>query len=135
MADVAGKKAAASRQTNRERNQGIPLEGWRIAARLQKLNPNLFFEVANADARNLGIYYLDPLAEGGRRFICGMYCDTNPEIETDVLDDKGECIRTIRGWRTVLSKLIRAKFITEAGTFRLFGPPSRDSERWMVQVC
>ena len=114
--------------TDKAQQRGIPLEGWRIASRLKRLNPSLYFELSLAMPSRMGIYYVDPLA--GRRYIVGMEADSNPEFETKVLDETGECKTTLRGWRTVLAKLIRARFISEAGASRLFGPPSRDSENW-----
>ena len=120
--------------TDPEQQKGIPLEGWRIAARLRRLNPNLHFELANASPRRLGIYILDPLADQGKRFLCGMQTEINPEFEIKLKDATGECTGTQRGWRSVIAKLIRAKVISEAGAFKLFGPPSRDSENWFYAV-
>ena len=134
FADAEGRKQAAAapdagRPTHvKEAQRGIPLEGWLISSRLRKLNPNLHFEVSNADHTKLGVYIRQPMQD--KVFLVGMELETNPEFETRVVDDKGACVRTLRGWRTVLAKLIRAKVITEPGAFKLFGPPSRDSENW-----
>lgn len=136
QADRESRKQQAVKQdngrdvTDKEQQQGIPLKGWLIAARLFKMNRNLYFELSKADPSILGIYHLDPSADEGRRHICGMAVEDNPEFEVAVTDATGECVRTIRGWRTVLSKLVRGRFITEAKTFSMFGPPSRDSENW-----
>lgn len=111
---------------------GIPLVGPRIISRLRKLNSNLWFEVAEADSNKMGVYIMRPDMKGGRekQFITGMERELSPEFSVRVTDEQGKFKGEIRGWRTVLMKLIRAGHISEAGAYRLFGPPNRDSENW-----
>lgn len=130
----AVKPDAGRDTTDKEAQRGIELESSRIIGRLRKLNPNLWFEQSNADATKMGIYYLDPLAEGGRRFLCGFETGISPEFSVRLVDENGNFKSEKRGWRTVLSKLIRKGFISEVGAFALFGPPSRDSEFWYRQT-
>lgn len=114
-----------------EAQKGIELTCEQICLRLRKCaNYPLWFEVANADKTKMGIYHLDPSAEGGRRFICGFERGKSPEFSVREVDDEGNFKREIRGWRTVLSKLIRKGFISKAKSDALFGPPTRDSHNW-----
>lgn len=134
-ADVEGRRRAAAspdgdRPTHlKEAQKGIELHSTVIIQRLLKLNPSLIFERSLADKSKTGIYHI---AEGEKRFIVGMESEMNPEFETKPLDSKGECKTTLRGWRTVLARLIRNRFITPTGTAAMFGSPSKSSKNWQV---
>jgi hypothetical protein len=118
--------------TDWEQIVGIPLTGVRIMARLKKLNPNLWFERANADSSKTGVYVLKPDGKGGmeKQFICGMESELSPEFTLRVTDNDGKPKGIIGGWRRLLMRLIRERLITESRAWALFGPPSRDSENW-----
>lgn len=116
--------------TNREEREGIPLHSSVIIWRLKQLNPNLWFEPSNSDQDKMGIYILDPEAEEGKRFIIGMEREWSPEFTVVLKDLRGECTGIAAGWRRVIMRLIRQRFISEPKAFKLFGPPSRDSENW-----
>ena len=118
--------------TNIEQVVGIPLTGYRVMARLRKLNKNLYFEQASADKSKTGVYILKPNLKGGmdKEFLIGMETEWNPEFSLRVVDNEGKAKGIISGWRRVLTRLIRARIVNEAAAFRLFGPPSRDSENW-----
>ena len=111
---------------------GIPLEGWKICARLKKLNPNLWFERSNAAPSQLGVYLLKNDFKGGtsKEFLCGMEAELNPEFTLRVKKDDGSPKGIIPGWRRVLMRLIRKNIVTEYGAYAIFGPPSRGSENW-----
>lgn len=107
---------------------GIPLTGARLIGRLRKLNSNLYFEQSKGDPTKTGVYILN---EGRHKeFMVGMETEWNPEFSLRVVDDEGKPKGIVSGWRRVLSRLIRAKLISEPAAFKLFGPPSRDSENW-----
>ena len=118
--------------SNWEEIVGIPLEGWKICARLKKLNPNLWFERSNAAPSQLGVYLLKNDFKGGqnREFLCGMEAELSPEFSLRVKNPDGTAKGIIPGWRRVLMKLIRKNIITESGAHAIFGPPSRGSENW-----
>ena len=111
---------------------GIPLQGWRICARLKKLNHNLWFERSTADPTKLGVYMLKNDFKGGqnREFLLGMQAEENPEFTLRVKNDDGTPKAIIPGWRRTLMRLIRKSIITESGAYAMFGPPSRGSENW-----
>lgn len=111
---------------------GIALEGWKVCARLKRLNPNLWFERSNAAPDQLGVYFLKNDFMGGKskEFLCGMQAEINPEFSLRVKNPDGTPKTIIPGWRRVLMRLIRKNIITESGAYAIFGPPSRDSECW-----
>lgn len=111
---------------------GIPLEGWKVCARLKKLNPNLWFERSHAAPSQIGVYLLKNDFKGGqgKEFLCGMEAELNPEFSLRVKKDDGTAKGIIPGWRRVLMKLIRKNIVTEYGAYAIFGPPSRGSENW-----
>ena len=111
---------------------GIALEGWKVCARLKKLNHKLWFERSNAAPDQLGVYLLKNDFMGGqhKEFLCGMQAEINPEFSLRVRNEDGSPKGVIPGWRRVLMRLIRKNIITESGAYAMFGPPSRDSESW-----
>lgn len=117
--------------TDWEQVVGMPLSGPRIIGRLRKMNPMLWFEQSHVDPTKTGIYLLNSIpGSPDKQFICGMETEINPEFTVRVLDSQGNAKGIIGGWRRVLMRLIRARLITEARAWALFGPPSRDSENW-----
>ena len=138
LQDYEGKRADAltsdngADTTDAEQMAGMVLTGRRIMVRLKRLNPNLWFERSNSDSSKTGIYILRNDLKGGqeKHFLCGMETELNPEFSIRVVDEEGKPKGIVSGWRRVLMRLIRANIISEASAFRLFGPPSRDSENW-----
>lgn len=117
--------------TEYEAQKGMELPSSVVIKRLLKLNPNLYFEPAKANQSLMGIYYLDALALEGRRYICtGGYHDRPmPEFTVNQKDKTGR-YRPIIGWRYVLNRLIRARYINRHRAEVLFGTPNRDSALW-----
>jgi len=136
----AKRKAAVAPDAGRsmhnvEQQTGLPLHSDIIMRRLIKLNPNLWFEVSHASDKQYGVYLLDPGTPGGRRFICGMPRGMCREFVTGRTDEEtGELLgaTVIPGWRNVLSRLIRGRYVAESKVAALFGPPSHDSEKWQA---
>ena len=121
--------------TDPEQQTGLPLHSDIIMRRLMKLNPNLWFEVSHASQKQYGIYLLNPATEGGRQFICGMPRGMVREFTTGSTDaETGELLgaTVVPGWRTVLARLIRGRYISQPKAVALFGPPTKDSEKWQV---
>ena len=122
--------------TDKEQIVGIPMEGFRLVSRLTKLakanGHRLWSEPSNADPNTTGLYLLKNDMNGGqeKQFIVGIMTHMNPEFSLRVTDDEGNAKAILPGWRRALMKLIRARIITEAGAFAMFGPPSRQSENW-----
>lgn len=125
----------AGRDTTKKQDQeGIRLTGYTISQRLSKLNPSLRFEVANADPTRMGVYYFDHTKKQ-RFYIGGFFREVNSEFETAITDKDGECTSTVPGWRTLLRRLISKGFISEPMAYIVFGPPSRQSERWFRAIA
>ena len=114
-------------RTDWDQVAGIPLEGWRVCARLKKLNHKLWFERANNAPDHLGIYVLRNDFKGGqeKHFICGIPSEIAPEFTLSLLNEDGTVKGKIPGWRDSLMKLIKSRVVTKEATDRVFGPPSR----------
>jgi hypothetical protein len=113
---------------------GIPLEGWKVCARLKRLNPNLWFEPSKAAPDQTGIYLLKNDFKGGqtKEFLCGIPTEICPEFALRVVNPDGSPKGIVPGWRRALMRLIRARVISESAAYSIFGPPSRDSENWAL---
>lgn len=111
---------------------GIPLTGARLVTRLKKLNNSLWFEPSKADSSKTGIYIMKNDFKGGleKEYLVGIETEWNPEFTLRVTDKEGKAKGIVPGWRRALSRLIRAKLVNEPAAFKLFGPPSRESENW-----
>lgn len=111
--------------------RGMELPFRTVMARLLSLNPNLYFEPSLHDSTLVGVYLLDPTAKAGRRFICtgGRHDRPLPEFTVNQRDEGGR-YRPVIGWRYILSRLIRARYISKSRADVLFGPPNRDSFLW-----
>ena len=114
--------------TSWDAQAGIPLQAHQIERRLRKLNPNLWFERSKADPQKTGVYLRKD--DGELMFLVGMEAEMNPEFTVTVNDEEGNFQKMIPGWRRILMRLIRGKFISETKAYLAFGPPNRDSERW-----
>ena len=127
---------------------GRPLTRKVLIERLSKLNGNLIFEQSKNFPHIGAVYVIDPTANltdpdercRGRRHIVGMeWTGMSPEfttrkIEKDqwgVLQMKGQ----VRGWRTVLSRLIHERLITVSDAERVFSiSKGRESQRWYEEL-
>lgn len=141
--------------TNREVQAGRKLQASEIRRRLKRINPNLQFEVSRNFPDITGIYLVtnqvDPmtLTRPWKRHICGMPTagDVN-EFSTIVpktvkIPDPTvplhwqigqEMDFEVRGYRTVLARLIKESIITESEATLHFGLPSRSSQKWQATV-
>ena len=127
---------------------GRPLTRKVLIERLSKMNPNLVFEQSRNYPEIGAVYVLDPTANltdpdercRGRRFIVGMeWTGLSPEFTTRKIEPdrwgnpqmKGQ----IRGWRTVLSRLIHERLIGIAAAERVFSiARGRASQRWFEEI-
>jgi hypothetical protein len=127
---------------------GRPLTRSVLIERLSKMNPNLVFEQSKNYPHIGAIYVLDPTANlddpdercRGRRHIVGMeWTGISPEFTTRKveLDEWGnpQMKGQIRGWRTVLVRLIHEKLIGAAAAERVFSiSRGRASQRWYEEI-
>lgn len=104
-----------------------------IIARLRTANPRLHFEVSPVTKR-IGVYYPDSTVPGGRKYL-GMTIGqgVNPEF-TPLLSRSDGTLESVQpGYRTVISRLIRGRFITETEALRLFG--AVNSQKWQQSLA
>lgn len=127
---------------------GRPLTRKVLVERLSKMNSNLIFEQSKNFPHIGAVYVLDPTANltdpdarcRGRRFVVGMeWTGLSPEFTTRKieLDQWGnpQMKGQIRGWRTVLSRLIHERLIGVAEAERVFSiARGRESQRWFEEI-
>ena len=127
---------------------GRPLTRTVLIERLSKMNPNLIFEQSRNFPHIGAVYVIDPTANltdldernRGRRHIVGMeWTGLSPEFTTRKIEldqwGKPQMRGQIRGWRTVLSRLIHEKLIGVAAAERVFSiSRGRASQRWYEEI-
>lgn len=89
---------------------GKPMSHLQLERYVTRSNPALYMEVSRNDASIVGFYLRG--ADSGRRFICAFPRGQLTEwsvIETDAADLP---IREVRGWRTVLVRLLKTRCLT-----------------------
>lgn len=125
------------------RRWGRALHHSELIYKLRQLIPNLY--VIDGMIRNtLGLYIWDKTAEfqedprkavkvGGTVYLDWIQFGWNPEYEIDLVNDVGVAIRQLRGWRTVLMRMIMRRdkktffpkpLFTEEQAHEVFGDPS-----------
>ena len=127
---------------------GRPLTRKVLIERLLKMNPNLIFE-RSINCPDIGaVYAADPNANlldrrkrnRGRRHIVGMeWTGLSPEftIRNVEKDNFGNLrmVGQIRGWRTILARLIHERLITVPDAERVFSiSRGRASQRWYEEI-
>ena len=112
------------------------------------MNTNLIFEQSKNFPDIGAVYVIDPIANltdpnercRGRRHIVGMeWTGLSPEFTTRkiAIDQWGkpQMKSQIRGWRTVLSRLIHERLIGVAEAERVFSiARGRASQRWFEEI-
>lgn len=109
---------------------GRPMMSNDIIRRLRKLNPNFIFERSIACPHVMGIYYPDK--QSGKHHLFGFEAGISPEFSVRKKNDKGEFAGEVRGWRTVLMRLIQNRYISGPKAEKAFGLPSRTSRNWQM---
>lgn len=121
--------------TSAEAQLGRPLLSSEVQKRLKKLNPSLSFERSIADPSKIGIYVADGISNlgtlyAGRKFVLGMEAGMTPEFSVRQTDGT-KITKEIRGWRTVLVRLIRERLIGRGAAEVMFNiAGGRQSENW-----
>lgn len=127
---------------------GRPLTRRVLIERLSKLNPNLVFEQSRANPAIGAVYFRDGVSNmedldnacRGRRHIVGMeWIGISPEFTTRKIEDdqfgKPQMKGQVRGWRTVLARLIKERLIAVTDAERVFSiARGRDSQRWFEEI-
>jgi hypothetical protein len=125
-----------------EAQRGTSMTGSLFIKKLRPLNSNLMYFVSEADTTKIGIYVRDPHAiypaaahMNGLRYL-GIAFERGflPEFSVISLPktEAEEPMETMRGWRTVLHKLMNAGYLTLAQVEKCFGQPSHESYLWKM---
>lgn len=127
---------------------GRPLTRRKLTERLAKLNSNLVFEQSRANPDIGAVYFRDGISNlddldhncRGRRHIVGMeWTGMSPEFTTRKVEldkfGKPQMKGQVRGWRTILCRLIKERLITITDAERVFSiARGRESQRWFEEV-
>lgn len=138
--------------TDVQAQMGHIMRGDEVRAKLRKLNNNFHFEVSKADPTRVGIYFrdgvsnMDTPSHKGLLFLMGMEKDLCPEFsvrftkeerywntETDKEDTREIFAGEMRGWRTVVARLLRRGLFMHADMLREF-PDTDRSKNWRQLV-
>lgn len=134
--------------TDMQAQMGHMMHGTLVRSKLRKLNSNFHFEVSKADPTRMGIYLrdgvsnMDTPSHKGLRFLMGMEKDICPEFsvrftrqetfwndQKDCEDSRDVFAGEMRGWRTVLARLIQKGYISYPEAMKEFGETSI-SKNW-----
>jgi hypothetical protein len=127
---------------------GRPLTRQTIIERLTKLNANLIFEQSRNFPHMGAVYFRDGVSNmadldhacRGRRHIVGMeWTGLSPEFTTRKIEHdqwgKPQMKGQVRGWRTILARLIKDRLIPVSETERVFSiARGRESQRWFEEI-
>ena len=133
--------------TSLDRQWGTPMTSVELFQRLQRLNPNLIYEVTHTNERLAGIYRMRETVDdtGAVRLqkvlVCGMERGYMPErsvrvprMERVATEDGFQMVpqfdHEIRGWRTVLARLLHERLITLAQIEAAFPLADGHSANW-----
>lgn len=134
--------------TDSQAQLGRPLARRVIIERLSKLNPNLVFEQSRANPAIGAVYFRDGISNmddldhncRGRRHIVGMeWTGMSPEFTTRKIEEdqhgRPQMKGQIRGWRTVLARLIHERLVSVPDVERVFSiARGRESQRWFEEI-
>jgi len=134
--------------TDLAQQMGRPLSRQELIARLSRMNPNLVFEQSRANPAIGAVYFRDGVSNladldencRGRRHIVGMeWTGVSPEFTTRKIEKdqfgKPQMKGQIRGWRTILARLIKERLITVPDAERVFSiAKGRESQRWFEEI-
>jgi hypothetical protein len=134
-----------------ERAWGPQMPYQELIYKVQKLNRKI--KVVDGSEGNVAIYVLkngQEIAESenepndptrydwykGFKYVSGCPKSTLPEYSTVLTDERGLAKRELRGWRSILLALVKAKAITYGQAIEEFGNPDTDSrsDRWLQQL-
>lgn len=138
--------------TDMQAQMGQIMRGEEVRKKLRKLNPNFHFELSKADPSRMGIYLRDGVSNmdtpnhKGLLFIMGMEKDFCPEFsvrftkEEKFWDTEKDCEATresfageMRGWRTVIARLLRRGLFMYSDMLREF-PETSQSKNWRMLI-
>lgn len=135
-----------------ERAWGPRIAYRELIYKIQKLNSNI--KILDGSPGNVAVYVLktnQEMAESANedngdmsrsgwfkahKYVTGCPKESLPEYSTVTVDERGIAKRELRGWRSILIALIKAKAITFRQAIEEFGNPETDtrSNRFFEQL-
>src|SRR5579871_748149 len=108
--------------TKVEKRLGTRMSHTELITKLRKLNPNLHFEDSMNWPNGVGVYYKDH--EGNKKYAgTGFEKGYLPEYSYILTDAADLPTKEVRGWRTVVMRLLKAELLSWRQVVRVFGDP------------
>jgi len=104
-----GSEAEQNKWKRSEQRVGKPMSHMQLATYVTRSNPSIIMETSLSAPENAGLYLVH---RGGKKYLVAFAKGSLPEwsiIETDRADLP---VREVRGWRTVLLRLLKQKALT-----------------------
>lgn len=95
---------------NAEARMGKQMAHNELIRRVVKLNPNVWAEDSRTHKNGIGFYTTD--SEGNKKYLVAFEKGYLPEFSYIIVDRADLPIKEVRGWRTVLLRLLKQGVLT-----------------------
>lgn len=121
--------------TDCERRIGRRMHHTDLALRVTRLNPAIFYEQSINFPDSLGFYHVDPLS-GVKTYLSSFDKGWMPEFSFILCDYQDIPEQEVRGWRTVLVRLLSKHALAWRQVQEEFGDPITDlnAGRWYAET-
>jgi hypothetical protein len=121
--------------TDCQRRIGRRMHHSDLARRVTRLNPAIFFEQSINFKDSLGFYHVDPIT-GAKTYLSSFDKGEMPEFSFILCDYQDIPEQEVRGWRTVLVRLLTLRALTWRQVEEEFGDPISDlnARRWYAET-
>lgn len=121
--------------TDCERRIGRRMHHSDLARRVTRLNPAIFFEQSINFENSLGFYHQDPFT-GAKTYLSSFDKGDMPEFSFILCDYQDIPEQEVRGWRTVLVRLLALRALKWKQVEEEFGDPISDlnARRWYAET-
>lgn len=111
-----------------EERMGQQMAHNELVRRVCKLNPNIWAEDSLSDANVVGLYTTH---KGQKKYLVAFDKGYLPEFSIILTDAADLAIKEKRGWRTVLTRLLKQDALTWEQVMSVFGDAhGKQSKRW-----
>ncbi len=118
-----------------ERRAGQRMHHTDLLRRVTRLNPAIFAEPSLNYDDSMGFYHVDP-GSGNKRYLSCFLKGDMPEFSSIRTDWQNIPEHEVRGWRTVLVRLLSLRALTWRQVSDEFGDPVSDcnARRWYAET-
>jgi hypothetical protein len=121
--------------TDCQRRIGRRMHHSELARRVKRLNPAIFYEQSINFKDSLGFYHVDPMS-GKKTYLSSFDKGEMPEFSFILCDYQEIPEQEVRGWRTVLVRLLTLRALTWRQVKEEFDDPISDlnARRWYAET-